>query len=467
MLLVHTVLMPDGRVLTYGAQTNGYQSGRFQYDLWEGTGSPAVGHTTMANTVQTELFCSTQLVLPGTNDVFIGGGDVWNGTRVLNIANNASSIVRGSDGKIQQTNNMQRARWYASSTTLVNGETYIQGGTSGTDRPEIRGRDGSFRLLNSIDTSSLYFQYPRNYVVSDGRVFGYDMTGLMYYVNPTAGTLSPQGQLTWQYQWDGASAMFRPGQILQFGGNSNGAVVIDVTAGGTPVVTPTQSISSMRKLVSATLLADGKVVATGGSDVWNEMSGVSYSAEIWNPTTGQWTLGATGNRARLYHSGAILMPDASVLVVGGGANGPMSSGPQNNNNVEIYYPPYLFTAGGLRATRPTLATAPMAIDVGKTFGVTVGASDVISRVTLVKTSSVTHGHNMDQRFLDLTFTRTGSDVQVQAPTRAGDATPGSYLLFVINDKGVPSEAKIVSLGIASNPNPATVPVLTAPLRRPP
>ena len=47
--------------------------------------------------------------------------------------------------------------------------------------------------------------------------------------------------------------MFRPGRILQFGGNSNGAIVIDIT-GGTPVVTPTQSMSSQRRLVNATVL---------------------------------------------------------------------------------------------------------------------------------------------------------------------------------------------------------------------
>ena len=69
---------------------------------------------------------------------------------------------------------MNRARWYSSSTTLINGETYIQGGSGGTDRPEIRGLDGTFRLLTRADTSALDFMYPRNFVAPDGRVFGYD-----------------------------------------------------------------------------------------------------------------------------------------------------------------------------------------------------------------------------------------------------------------------------------------------------
>ena len=44
---------------------------------------------------------------------------------------------------------------------------------------------------------------------------------------------------------------------------------------------------------------------------------------------------------RLYHSAALLLPDATVLTLGGGANGP-----QLNLNAEIYYPPYLFNADG-------------------------------------------------------------------------------------------------------------------------
>ncbi len=42
--------------------------------------------------------------------------------------------------------------------------------------------------------------------------------------------------------------MFRPGKILQMGGNSNGAIVIDIN-GATPVVTPTQPMSSQRQWV--------------------------------------------------------------------------------------------------------------------------------------------------------------------------------------------------------------------------
>ncbi len=40
--------------------------------------------------------------------------------------------------------------------------------------------------------------------------------------------------------------------------------------------------------------------------------------------------------------------------------------------------------------------------------------------------------------------------------------PGFYLLFVLNEAGVPSIAKIVRMGVASDPNPAIKPILTNP-----
>ena len=145
--------------------------------------------------------------------------------------------------------------------------------------------------------------------------------------------------------------------------------MIDITGGGTPVVTPTQSMSSQRRLSTATLLADGKVVATGGSAVWNQMTGVNTNAEIWDPATGTWTLGAAGALARLYHSTALLLPDATVLVAGGGAPGPLT-----NLNAEIYYPPYLFRDNGTLAARPSIALAPELLQIGQSFALDVAGA---------------------------------------------------------------------------------------------
>jgi hypothetical protein len=441
---VHAVLLPDGRVLTYGTDTNGRQTGFFTYDVW----NPADGsHLTLPNGTGTDIFCGSQLVLPLSGEVLLAGGDNWTGTGTTNTGNNNSNIFDPGSNTLTRANNMNRARWYSTATTLPNGETYIQGGSSGTDLPEIRSTTGAFRLLTSANTSALQYSYPRNFVAPDGRVFGYDSNGVMYYVTTAgSGSVTTVGQLPAANRGgDASAAMFRPGRILQYGGASNGAVVIDIT-GGTPVVTATQSMSSQRRLSTATLLADGSVLATGGSQVWNQMTGANTAAEIWNPSTGTWKVGAAGALARLYHSTALLLPDATVLVAGGGAPGPLT-----NLNAEIYYPPYLFGPNGTVAPRPAIVTAPEVLSVGQSFALDVAGA--ISRVTLIKTGSVTHAWNMEQRFLELAFSPNGASLSVQAPASLNEAPPGTYLLFVVNGAGVPSVGRIVTVQAATNQAP--------------
>jgi YVTN family beta-propeller protein len=445
MVAVHAVLMPDGRVLTFGTQ------GGSLYDVWDPSAGLDAGHLTLPNTVGSNLFCSSALVLPGGSGVFIAGGgpeaNPNNDSRVFDYENN--TLTRYDD--------LNRGRYYATSTTLPNGHTYIQGGTGGADLPEVRDPSGAFQLLVGADTQNLNDSYPRNFIAPDGRVFGYDADGAMYYVDTSGtGALTRSGNVTGPIGYASSAAMFRPGRILQFGARSSGARLIDIT-GGTPVVTTAQSLSSQRNWVNATILADGRVLATGGSEVRNELTGVNNSAEIWNPSTGQWTRGADGSIPRLYHSTALLLPDASVLVAGGGNPGPLS-----NDNVEIYFPPYLYDAGGGWADRPAIGSGPTYIDIGQTFSVDLAAPQVIQRVVMVKTGAVSHSNNMDQRFVELTFQQSADRLTIQAPTRAGDAPPGYYLFFVINQAGTPSIGHITRIGVATTPDEAVTPSLDDP-----
>ncbi len=187
------------------------------------------------------------------------------------------------------------------------------------------------------------------------------------------------------------------------------------------------------------MIADGRVVVTGGSAKSNLLTGALKQALIWEPATNRWKVGASGSgRSRLYHSVAILLPDASVLVGGGRA-----PGPEQNANAEIYYPPYRFKASGGPATRPRITVAPSRLPYG--HGFTVDRAGSIKAVTLIKAGSVTHSLIMEQRFMKLGFTIAGGRLSVQAPARPALAPPGTYLLFVIDNLGVPSRARIVSL----------------------
>jgi hypothetical protein len=58
---------------------------------------------------------------------------------------------------------------------------------------------------------------------------------------------------------------------------------------------------------------------------------------------------------------------------------------------------------------------------------------------------VTHGVDMNQRMLELPVVQGSGCVSVTAPTGPNAAPPGYYMLFLLNDQGVPSVAKFVKL----------------------
>ncbi len=179
-------------------------------------------------------------------------------------------------------------------------------------------------------------------------------------------------------------------------------------------------------------------MVTGGSQIANQLTGVAFQAEIWDPRTGVWTAGATATKARLYHSNSMLLPDATVLTGGGGAYGPVM-----NLNSEIYYPPYLYAANGTPAVRPVIsATTSKVLNPGDTIIITVRPTDTISRLTFVRTGSGSHSNNSDQRFIDLAFNQVGQIVIAELSTDTTTLVPGFYMLFAFNNAGVPSVARI-------------------------
>ena len=80
LIAVHAVLIPDGRVLTYGTSASGQQTAIFIYDVWDPSQGLDAGHTTLPNQTGVDIFCSSQVVLPSGGQVFIAGGDNWTGT---------------------------------------------------------------------------------------------------------------------------------------------------------------------------------------------------------------------------------------------------------------------------------------------------------------------------------------------------------------------------------------------------
>jgi len=232
------------------------------------------------------------------------------------------------------------------------------------------------------------------------------------------------------------------------------AEVIDLND-ATPRWRFTQPMAFARKTPNATLLADGKVLVTGGSrsDVFNDPSQAVFSAEIWDPATETWATMAAMRTPRLYHSTAVLLPDARVFVSGGGGASP---GDVNHYDAEYFSPPYLF-----RGPRPTIDSAPASAGYGEQFTVVASDAAGIGGITLVALSSTTHEFNVSQRFLRLSFAPAAeaNRFTVSAPDNPNLAPPGFYMMFVLNANGVPFTASddVVIVVLPQN----TAPVVNA------
>src|SRR5262249_55607413 len=123
-------------------------------------------------------------------------------------------------------------------------------------------------------------------------------------------------------------------------------------------------------------------------------------------------------------------------------------------HMEIYQPPYLFTtdANGnvIPATRPTFSGAPSSVGYGSSFTVQTSNPTNISSVALVRNGSVTHAFDMDQRLIALSFTPGSGVLTVTAPPNGNIAPPGYYMLFLLDNSGVPSVASFVQLSSQSS-----------------
>ena len=158
-------------------------------------------------------------------------------------------------------------------------------------------------------------------------------------------------------------------------------------------------------------------------------SGPVFTPELFDPATETWTPMEPHQASRMYHSTALLLPDARVFCAGQD-NGPLA------NFAEIWSPPYLF-----RGPRPTFSGAPTEIGYNQTFTISSPEAGDIARVTVIRSGSVTHQINTDQRSVDLGFTdATAGTLTVTSPPNANWAPPGYYLLFIVTSDGVPSVA---------------------------
>ena len=217
---------------------------------------------------------------------------------------------------------------------------------------------------------------------------------------------------------------------------TDSCAIVDLSA-DEPRYRRTGSLNEPRMHLNATLLPDRTVLANGGARVQEHRVDASLHAELYDPRTRRWKLGAESRVPRLYHSTALLVPDGRVVTAG--------SNPRpkaDELRIEVYSPPYLF-----RGPRPQLTLARDRVAYGGRLQATVPGAADLREINLLRAGATTHAFNNEQRLLGLEYGVDAPDrVTLTFPRRRNVAPPGWYMVFAISADGVPSVGRFVKLG---------------------
>lgn len=450
---VHAALLHNGKVLIVSGSGNLPTNTNLQAAIFD----PTTG-TITTQQVAWDMFCNGMVVL-ADGRAFVDGGtqqyDPFHGQL-------QSAVYDPATGQFANVQNMAHGRWYPTVTSLSDGTIMTfsgldeNGNTNSTVEIYTVG-SGWSTPFGSPFTPPLY---PRMTLLPSGKVFYSGSTTSSRYFDPVAHTWSGvvantnfSGTRTY-----GTSVLlpltpannYKPVVMIMGGGNpaTNTTELIDLSA-ATPKWVYGPNMSQSRIEMNATILPNGKVIALGGSLNDEDTTTASLNADLYDPATNMFSSAGQNAFARLYHSNSLLLPDATVLFIGGNpARGTYEQ------HIEIYSPPYLFNADGTAAARPSITGVPSTgIGYGSNFQVQTPDAANISSVVLMRAGAPTHAFDMEQRMVVLSFTAGSGVLNATAPPNGNIAPQGYYMLFLVNSAGVPSVAQFVQL----TPAPADIP----------
>jgi hypothetical protein len=294
-----------------------------------------------------------QAILPSNSSLTNGTGSATfsvtlqtAGNQTITATDNATSSITGTSSLIHvpapasgftPTSSMANARESHTATLLNDGKVLVVGGDALVPKPpscppptgtcrahlEPLASAEQFDATLGVFAETGAMATPRTHhtatLLDSGKVLvaGGDASGTAEIFDPSTGLFTPTGAMTIPRTshtatllCDLSSLPCKDNRVLVAGGGSFTAELFDPTSDS---FTPTGSMGAERLNSTATLLKNGQVLVTGGSDASGNLLA---TAELFDPATG--TFVPTGNMsvARTFHT-ATLLTSGMVLVTGG------------------------------------------------------------------------------------------------------------------------------------------------------
>lgn len=457
------------------------------FDIWDpkkGVGDSS--HILFKQPVAMDAFCSIVRVID-KNKVFILGGNK-NIDTSLPDSQNSTMFYDIKNQKFQLSKKLNYKRWYGSVVITGDQKMIMLGGMdimtdTFSDIPEIldlKNIDAGWKILKNSQSDVFgtieadEWNYPRAFLASDGKIVGlsYNKTWVMdpkndYRVSITGEIpliksginkmlkhSNPNSKNQDEFQTMRLLTMGSPvgstnsvvmidqDKVLVFGGKqigkeygpSNKVYLIDFSNTSKPDIKELQSMKNARSNGNATILPDGNIFINGGHS-YNDLEFSVFTPEIYNPYTENTKEMDKAYFRRNYHASSLLLPDGRILTAGGDVW-----------NAEIFYPPYLFSKDindkTILAKRPEILDIKNEIKRGNLLKFSTKGE--ISRVTLISTTSTTHAQPSESKFRNLDFKKVSdNEIEIQINENPNDLQTGTYMIFVLNSQGTPSEGKIV------------------------
>jgi hypothetical protein len=476
---ISTTLLSNGHVLIVSgdenSSTNYISAGAESYRaaVWAPRGVDS--SSVVFQDLSYDVFCSGTAVLPDGRPLIVGGTAAFPNSAHDFYGDNRASIFNPLTRQYPETESMVDGRWYATATALGDGRISAFSGykVDGLLSETIE----IYSLTNAgvgwSSPISLPFVpplFPRTELLPNGQLFftgqgSVGKTANSWLFDPVNQSWTVSAPTTANRAYGSAVILpllppdYRP-RVMNFGGGypaTSSTELIDLSS-ASPTWTPGPNMSTGRIEMNAVILPNGKVLTEGGSVV-NEMpDDAGKHADIYDPVGNTFSSGGTAAYSRLYHSTALLLPNATVMSLG--SNPPPHGGYQPA--IEIYQPAYLFGTNDRPISRPAItSSAPGVLGYSASFSVNYKSSRGVGSAVLIRAGSATHATDMEQRLVGLCGPAPqsacgpgGGTLTLTTPPNGNIAPPGFYMLFLLDTTGVPSMAQFIQLSLEPGTPPS-------------